>query len=258
MKIHLKFKIYNLKLRLLNNSNSIELQKNDKLQNLKKCHNDAAGFSLIEVLIALAIFTFIIGGVVMFSVNSIKANTRSQAMQEAMDNARYAMDDLAKKVRTSSGVHLSGTDNNELFFVDNKTLTKYCYKFEWGQMQVTRYIPTIIESGLNAGQMEFPDIYNLMVDCTTLSATTNDFASVVGEGAGGKVEIGGRFEVMKTDILDDDNPHRGFVRIIIDMVYNDSGSPENRAEMHLQSGVSIADYSREDDFELDATVAPPP
>lgn len=210
-----------------------------------------SGFSLIEVLISLAIFTFIIGGVVMFSVNSIKANTRSQAMQEAMDNARYAMDDLAKKVRTSSGVEVTGENDNEIFFIDNKTLTKYCYRFEDTQMSVSVFKPTIDTDGNMTPQAA--NIYNSIINCSNLSDST----PIVGEGPGSKVKVSGKFEAMKTDIVSEDNPHRGFVRIIIDMVYNDSGSPENRAEMHLQSGVSIADYEREDDFELEATVEPP-
>jgi prepilin-type N-terminal cleavage/methylation domain-containing protein len=207
------------------------------------------GFSLIEVLIALAIFTFIIGGVVKFSVNSIKANIRSQAMQESIDNARYAMDDLAKKIRTSSSIVLTGAGNNELFLIDNKTLVKYCYRFENDKMTVSKFEPTIGNDGSMTPAAA--NLYNAVAGCNDLVVTS----SIVGE-TGGNVAIGGKFELLVTDIFDDIDPHRGFVRIIIDMIYNDSGAPENRAEVHLQSGVSIADYEREDDFELNATASP--
>jgi prepilin-type N-terminal cleavage/methylation domain-containing protein len=228
-------------------------KNSEKINSEKNIDSAAAGFSLIEIMIAMAIFSFIIGGVVMFSVNSIKANTRSQAMQEAMDNARYAMDDLAKKIRTSSGVKVTN-GGKDIFFIDNKTLDKYCYTFNNEQMLVARYEPTIVESGPNEGMMEFPIIYNGITDCDELALTVGGTGtSMIGEGPGNKVKIDGIFEAMATDITDDDDPRRGFVRIIIDMIYNDSGSPENRAEMHLQSGVSIADYTREEAMELEGT-----
>ncbi len=206
------------------------------------CLTDKQGFSLIEVLIAMTIFIFIIGGIVMFSVNSIKANTRSQAMQEAMDNARYAMDDLAKKIRTSSNVEVD-VSGKTIFFIDNKTLTKYCYVFDNTDKQMMVKGAELI---VDATPQE-ASWYNGITNCLTIPGPSK---SIVGEGF--KVAIDGTFEVMETDIANDDNPHRGFVRVVIDMVYNESGSPENRAEMHLQSGVSIADYEREDGFILDA------
>lgn len=205
------------------------------------------GFSLIEILIAMAIFVFIIGGIVMFSVNSIKANTRSQAMQETMENARFAMDDLAKKLRTSSNITPAGS-GDEIFFIDNKTLIKYCYKFVDNKMMVGSFAPTISSGG--SVTAENAAAYNNIVDCDSID--TNK--AVVGDDSGGdKIKIGGKFEVMSTDI-ESDNPHRGFVRIVIDMVYNDDKSPDNRAEMHLQSGVSIVDYEREDEFKLETTI----
>jgi prepilin-type N-terminal cleavage/methylation domain-containing protein len=214
----------------------------------KMCALSAEGFSLIEVLIAMTIFVFIIGGIVMFSVNSIKANTRSQAMQEAMDNARYAMDDLAKKIRTSSNVSVQNGGKG-IFFIDNKTLTKYCYVFDNATHSM---LVQGVESIVGATSQE-SHFYNAIVDCGTMPLGT--VGAIIGEG--GDVAIDGTFEVMETDITDDDNPHRGFVRIVVDMVYNESGSPENRAEMHLQSGVSITDYGREDGFILDAVKETP-
>jgi prepilin-type N-terminal cleavage/methylation domain-containing protein len=217
----------------------------------KACVLGTGGFSLIEVLIALAIFTFIIGGIVMFSVNTIKANTKSQAMQESIDNARYAMDDLAKKIRTSSNVKVE-SGGKEIFFIDNKTLTKYCYAFDNNQMLVAGFKLDLNSDGEITVQAS--NLYDSIIGCSDFTKSY----PVVGNSSNGKIAIDGTFEIMTTDISDNNNPHRGFVRIIIDMVYNDSGSPENRAEVHLQSGVSIADYGREDGFEVNATVATPP
>jgi len=223
--------------------------ESNKSGQYRKNNSNENGFSLIEVLIALAIFTFIIGGVITFSINSIKANSRSQSMQEAIDNARFTMDDLAKKIRTSSGITLTsggGGSNNRLFFIDNKTLGKYCYRFENQQMLVSKFEPTITSSGVMTPQQVA--LYNSVTDCDYWSGP--NLHPVVGEGAGSKIVINGKFEVMPTEISSND-PHRGFVRIIIDVIYND-GSLEGETETHLQSGVSIADYQREDNFKLEA------
>ena len=198
---------------------------------------DSNGFSLIEVVIAMAIFSFIIGGVVMFSVNSIKANTKSQAMQEATDNARYAIDDLAKKVRTSSNIELTG-NSKRLFFVDNLTLDKYCYEFDNDQMMVSTYEP---EFNPITGVMTNAVIYNIISACDNFPVEAQ---SIIGEGGDSKIKISGRFEVMKTDI-NTDTPHRGFVRIIVNIIY-EGDTPESSAQTHVQTGVSLADYARED------------
>ncbi len=202
------------------------------------------GFTLIEVVVSMAIFTLIIGGVVMFSVNAIKASTKSQAMQEAVDNARYAIDDLAKKIRTSSNVEVADSGKS-LFFIDNLTVTKYCYQFVNDKMQVKSYVLQIGGTGstvLNATE------YNQVINCNTFpSGSTSE--DVLGND---KVNIDGGFDVLKTDVSSD-NPHRGFVRINVDIYYKQglaSGDPADSAEAHIQTGVSILDYTRESGLEF--------
>ncbi len=204
------------------------------------------GFTLIEVVVAMAIFTLIIGGVVMFSVNAIKASTKSQAMQETMDNARYAIDDLAKKVRTSSNVIVS-PDGQSLFFIDNLTVTKYCYQFVDNgsnkKMTVKSYALQIGAGNIiqNAGP------YNAIVDCDGINSSLA--TDILGSS---KVDVSGTFNVLNTDVSSDD-PHRGFVRINVDIYYKkglQSGDPTDSAEAHIQTGVSILDYTRESGVEF--------
>ena len=207
-----------------------------------------SGFTLIEVVVAMAIFTLIVGGVVMFSVNAVKANMKSQAMQEAIENARYAIDDLAKKIRTSSNVEVAD-GGKSLFFIDNLTVTKYCYQFvddgSNKKMTVKSYALQIGGAGntvLNATE------YNQIIDCSTFLSTSTS-VDVLGND---KVSIDGKFDVLKTDVSSDD-PHRGFVRINVDIYYKkglSSGDPADSAEAHIQTGVSILDYTRESGLEF--------
>ncbi len=215
-----------------------------------------SGFTLIEVVVSMAIFTLIIGGVVMFSVNAIKASTKSQAMQEAVDNARYAIDDLAKKIRTSSNVEVADSGKS-LFFIDNLTVTKYCYQFVDddsgnGKMTVKSFQLKINPDTsviTNSAQ------YNAVTDC---NSTNYASTSIGGSGpakdliGSEKTSISGGFDVLKTDVSSD-NPHRGFVRINVDIYYKKglaSDDPTDSAEAHIQTGVSILDYTRESGLEF--------
>jgi hypothetical protein len=210
---------------------------------------NSSGFTLLEVVISLAIATFIIGGIVMFSVNSLKANMKSQAMQETVDNARFAIDDLAKKVRTSSGVVVD-VDGKSLFFIDNLTSIKYCYQFTSNgsgvsKMQMKSF--KLRTGGVNNLILNEDD-YKAVIDCdSNFSNVANGGGSPVDLIGSSKASVDGKFEVLKTDVSSDD-PHRGFVRINVDIVYKKgltSGDPSDSAEAHIQTGVSILDYTRE-------------
>ncbi len=192
-----------------------------------------SGFTLIEVVVSLAIFAFIVGGVTAFAVNTIKAQQKSRAMQEAMDNARYAIDDFAKNIRTSSNVKGDGLGQS-LFFVSNLDLAKYCYKFDDDVLKEARIIPNT--SGSN-------DDYNGVKSCSDFS--DSDFKPVVGGSANSRISVRGKFQFWPTDIHSD-SPKRGYVQINVDLIYNEAGLPEDKAQAHIQSGVSLMDYGLED------------
>ena len=194
------------------------------------------GFTLIEVVVSLAIFAFIVGGVTAFAVNTIKAQQKSRAMQEAVDNARYAIDNFAKNIRTSSNIR---GDSSSLFFVSNLNLAKYCYKFDKGVLKEAVNIPDL--RGNNT-------TYNTIDGCDKFSES--DFKSVVGGSVNSRISVKGKFQFWPTDVHSD-SPKRGYVQINVDLIYNEVGLPEDKAQAHIQSGVSLMDYGLEDfDLEL--------
>jgi len=228
------------------------MRKNNwiKLFLLKK--RGSAGFTLIEVVIVLAIFSFMIGVVTQFSVNSIKSSARSRAISEAMDNARFAIDDLSKKARTSSQARVTG-GGKKLFFVDNLTSAKYCYFFEDGVLWVKRF-KLIFELDENGNPISIlnKNEYDSLENCDSGGWNGNGGESPVQVIGTQKVKIDGNFDVMTTNI-DEENGflRRGFVRINVDLYYgrgvNGVGEydPRQSAEVHIQSGVSLADYGAE-------------
>lgn len=189
----------------------------------KKMGNN--GFSLIEILISLSIFSMIIGSMVLFSVRTIEAHTKSQAMQNAIDNARFAIEILNKKIRVSHDVS-DGDDtiqfesSDEIFFIDNLDDSKYCYKFSAGRLVVSKV----------------PDS-STATECS--HADFGIFEDIVGI-AGGKIKISGKFYVKQTD---QDNDVRGFVRTVVQISYNDTTNVVTEKDSAvIQSGVSLRDY----------------
>ena len=190
-------------------------------------HKCCAGFSLIEVLVSMAIFALIIGGVVLFSVRSIEANSKSRAMQNAIDNARFAIESVNKKVRTSHGINNDTQTAEELvFIIDNVDAYKYCYKFTAANtLAVASIGPT-------------DAAYSAADDCGDFAV--GDFADIVGDGT--TTNISGSFFVRETDTTAG-SEQRGFVRTAITIEYNDATlPPAERDKITIQSSVSVRDY----------------
>lgn len=193
---------------------------------MKKIKTNQKGFSLIEVLISMAIFSLIVGSILLFSVRTIEAHTKSQAMGNTLENARFAIEKLNKKVRTSSDINgddgavTNLTESDEIFFVDNVDHTKQCFKFENGKLL-----------------FDSTDVDSTATNCS--HGDFNDFKPLVGSDDG-KTEIEGFFLLRQTNEALDD---RGFVRTVITIKYNDASTlVAEKGEVTIQSSVSLRDY----------------
>lgn len=73
------------------------------------------GFSLIELLVSLSIFTIVVTMSVGCLLVLIDANAKAQNMQQVMTNITFALDSIAREVRTGSSFHCSygGSDVDE-------------------------------------------------------------------------------------------------------------------------------------------------
>lgn len=184
-----------------------------------------SGFSLIEVLLSLVILFLIIGGVISFSAGTIESHMKNQAMQNAMDNARFAIEAMSKKMRTSSEV--AGGDQ-EIFFRDNVDATKYCYEFATnadgnGFLQVKSY--PYVETDAN---------YDSVSNCSDISETPKELVG------GENLSVTGEFSLKGTN---DDNDKRGFVRIRVNIEQDsDGGGIAGQDSVMIQTGVSLRDY----------------
>lgn len=195
---------------------------------IKKCIGSEKGFSLIEILISMSIFIMIIGAVVLFSVRTLEAHTKSQAMQSAVENARFAIETLNKKIRTShdikdlDDVTQFTIESPYLFFIDNVDGSRNCYYFN----AVTNTLQFC----------KGPDDTTLG-NCQDLIDDGQSFVDLA--GGSGNVEVTGRFFIKESDPASE---VRGFVRTVVEINYNDGGRVAEKDTVVIQSGVSLRDY----------------
>jgi prepilin-type N-terminal cleavage/methylation domain-containing protein len=62
------------------------------------------GFTMIELLVAMAVFSFMLVIIVVGFINIVKMHNQALASNMSQDNARTAMDELVRSVRDSTGV----------------------------------------------------------------------------------------------------------------------------------------------------------
>jgi prepilin-type N-terminal cleavage/methylation domain-containing protein len=97
-----------------------------------------AGFTLVELVVAMAVFSMMLLIVVVGFMNIVRLHNAALASNMAQDNARAAMDDMVRAVRDSSGTSTPPT------LGPNGTL---CLKYTTGPMQ---YYYTRVVAGVRS------------------------------------------------------------------------------------------------------------
>lgn len=80
------------------------------------------GLSLVEVLVALVISLFLLGGIIQVYLGNKAAYRFSDATSRIQENGRFALDTITTDVRLAGFwgcVNFQGDDNNDGFFADN-------------------------------------------------------------------------------------------------------------------------------------------
>lgn len=98
-----------------------------------------AGFTLIEVLVSMFIFSIMMVTVSQVFASSFSGYRSTRAIQRDIDNAQYSLNVLAKELRTSSVVNpASGTLVNSSFvqFYDHSQGKCFRYRISGGNLQV--------------------------------------------------------------------------------------------------------------------------
>lgn len=71
------------------------------------------GFTLVELLVSVTIFSIVVTMAVGAMLVLIDANAKAQNMQETMTNLTFAIDSISREVRTGSGLYCSDIEPSD-------------------------------------------------------------------------------------------------------------------------------------------------
>lgn len=77
-----------------------------------------AGFTLIEVIVSLSAFTIIMLGIVAIFGSAFVSYRETRSLQHNLESAQFAMNTMAKELRTSSIVSVPTTNPLNVHFID--------------------------------------------------------------------------------------------------------------------------------------------
>lgn len=112
--------------------------------NLQKIKNNniqtKKGFTLVEALVAVFVFSLVMISVVSIFSKFVVVQKRSRAVQQNMEDAKYAMELMSKTIRTSSVVSCNGAatcpaTTNKIEIYDYSQGMCIVYSFSGGKIQ---------------------------------------------------------------------------------------------------------------------------
>src|SRR3972149_11970405 len=92
----------NLAIQQFNNS-VVKQFNNSTIQQLSR------GYTLIELMVAIGIFSIVVAMTSSMFITSLKGQEKSYASQNVADSARYAMEMMSREIRMGTGFSSDGT-----------------------------------------------------------------------------------------------------------------------------------------------------
>jgi len=139
---------------------------------------DEKGFSLIELMVVVAVLSIVILGLVTFFTAGTRSWVSGQSQLKAQREARQVMDRMVKEIRHGKSATLNSTESIKVHIPALSDSSAYYVTFE----KSGRYLNRIVDSGTN----------HLLDNVTKLEFTLPDSA---------KLNI-----LFEVDVDDDDKP----------------------------------------------------
>jgi Tfp pilus assembly protein PilW len=188
---------------------------------MKKIKNKS-GFSFIEVLVATFIFVLIIVAVSMTFASLFGGYKGAKSIQKDLENAQYAMNLMAKSLRTSSIISPDSVNNNatDVTIYNYSKLSGKCERFKFDS----------VNKKIKYGYSNNAAVDSDKTLCTSSTISNSSLTDMASDSINNAV-----FSITPSD--GDSNPKIvGKVTISIEVK---SGSDKAR----IQSTVSLRDYS---------------
>lgn len=176
---------------------------------IKKSQKNYSGFSLLEMMISM--FIFVLAIVTAVSIFSSVSFTRknSREIQKNMEDARTALDLMAKNMRMSIG--LNGT-TSMIYMFNTSQGNCVSYKFESSKLKIAQKIP---DASFSEAER-----------CNTTNMTYNssDYVDII------QNDVSGSFAIVPTSITSPKTVGKATIILTIDGV-------------NMQTSVSFRDYN---------------
>ena len=85
--------------------------------------NKNKGFSLLEILISVAIFSMILLAIVSFFLSMNTSNLKTEADREVSENARRALEEITYEIRSAKSIYTPTTTTNQLSLETSRYLS---------------------------------------------------------------------------------------------------------------------------------------
>jgi len=178
--------------------------------------NKYKGFSLIEMIIAIFIFSLVMTTVTTIFVRVASARKKAKSIQRDLDDARFAMEQMAKIFRTSTIIGTPTATNIAVFDNSQGSCVQY-------QKSATNKLQYRTGAGVKNG--------------TTGVVESCNFSSAYADISGGNVSSL-NFDTIKTDNI---AKKVGKITIAMKICYNNNCGVDGD-EVMVQTTVSLRDY----------------
>lgn len=186
-------------------------------------------FTLVEVVVAMGLFVIIMVAVSQMFISVFKGYREARALQRDVENAQYAVNIMAKELRTSTVVSfgtVAGTQSNVKFFDYSQNK---CLLYQFLLTAPTRYL-RVNEIQLSSDMNSDGKIDSY--ECSKTAFIPTAFTTVT------TGTVKGQFTVEKSRIpTDPSGAHAGKVTIAFTIT-------EGTHTANLQTTVSLRDYNK--------------
>ena len=188
-----------------------------KVENKKSKY---AGFSLMEMIVAIFVFSIVMTTVMAVFVNVSTSRKKIKAIQKDVEDARFGMEIMAKTLRMSSIVRCNGAITCDGTPVDNLQI------FDYSQNSCIKYRLDTLNKKLQSGTAVAAD----RTACE--GATVSTFSDMTG----------GNVSSLNFAAIKSDNTKFGKVTIAMKVCYKGICSGNSGDEANIQTTVSLRDY----------------
>lgn len=150
------------------------------------------GFSLVEIVISLAIFSMILFVMVSLFLAMTTSNSKTKSDREVAENAKIALEKIAYEIRSAKSIYTPTTTANQLSLETSKYLpsgesntfidfflcgTAICFKQE-SKDAVALTTDSVKITSLIFSQISTGSVPSVQISLTVNSGSVNNFSSI--------------------------------------------------------------------------------